>query len=147
MRSSPLPLPHLQRLVPTWVLTVSLVALTVPWTPPAAASVSFRTGEAQETTRRQPRTRLNRRLLAQSVLGIGDTAIFELQDGNIVKGRLLDKLPDGYLIRLIADDTTRVLKYEEVAAMHVIERAAAQPDRLLAGVADQHQVAGTVDAE
>ena len=45
----------------------------------AAATSSYRSAAAGETILLQPRARVHRPWLAQAVLGVGDTAIFELQ--------------------------------------------------------------------
>ncbi len=58
-------------------------------------------------------------LLAQATtVRVGDTAIFELHDGTLVKGVLLDKVPSGYLVREAAGDGSRVLAYEDIAQIH-----------------------------
>ncbi len=54
---------------------------------------------------------------------IGDVAIFELHDGTLIKGELLDKLPDGYLVRESNKDASRVLRYESVKEYLLVERA------------------------
>jgi len=67
--------------------------------------------------------------LAQAAanLEVGALVIFELSDGSLVKGTLLDKVPDGYLVREADGESSRVLPYEQVVAYHLVEGGAEEP--------------------
>jgi hypothetical protein len=62
---------------------------------------------------------------AAAAPGPGETR-FVTRGGETVEGRIIDRLPNGYLVRM-ANDTTRVVAYEDVAAVEGAPVPAAPP--------------------